>query len=114
MTLRARQILQVLAAAISAIISSDKRTSWNFIILRYIRYSEHFNTEWNTFNAVWWHNQSKAFSRVGVKIWNGVPTRLKKVSRNCFKETIRTQLIEILETENSYADIDTLINKMEN
>ena len=42
--------------------------------------------------------QSKAFSCVGVKIWNGIPTRLKNV----------TKLIEILETENSYADIDTL------
>ena len=55
---------------------------------------------------------SKAFSRVGVKIWNGIPTSLKNASRNCFKKTIRTKLSEILETENSYADIDTLINKM--
>ena len=38
----------------------------------------------------------------------------KTYPRSCFKETIRTKLIEILETENSYADIDTLINKMEN
>ena len=45
--------------------------------------------------------QSKAFSLVGVKIWNGIPTSLKNVSRNCFKKTtcIRTKLIEILETE---------------
>ena len=71
--------------------------------------SEHFFTQQSACNI-----QSKAFSRVGVKIWNGIPTRLKNVSRNCFKKTIRTKLIEILETENSYADIDTLINKMEN
>ena len=30
------------------------------------------------------------------------------------KKTIRTKLIEILQTENSYAEIDTLINKMKN
>ena len=28
--------------------------------------------------------QSKAFSLVGVKIWNGIPTSLKNVSRNRF------------------------------
>ena len=56
--------------------------------------------------------QSKAFSRVGVKIWNGIPTSLKNSSKNSFKKSIRTRLIEILETENSYVDIDTLINEM--
>ena len=55
---------------------------------------------------------NKAFSRVGVKIWNGIPTSLKNASKNSFKKSIRTKLIEILETENSYVDIDTLINKM--
>ena len=33
---------------------------------------------------------------------------------SCFKETIRTKRIEILEAENSYADIVTSFNKMEN
>ena len=56
--------------------------------------------------------QSKAFSRVGLKIWNWIPTSLKNSSKNSFKKSIRTKLIEILETENSYVDIDTLINKM--
>ena len=42
-----------------------------------------------------------------------MPIRLKNVSTNCFKKTITTKIIEILETETSYADIDTLINKME-
>ena len=56
--------------------------------------------------------QSKAFSCIGVKIWNGIPTSLKTASKNSLKKSIRTKLIEILETENSYVDIDTLINKM--
>ena len=49
-----------------------------------------------------------------LKSGMGYPTRLKNVSRNWFKKTIKTKLIEILETENSYVEIDTLINKMEN
>ena len=71
--------------------------------------SEHLFTNQSALNV-----QSKTFSRVGVKIWNGIPSSLKNVSRNCFKKTIRTKLIEILETENSYADIDTLISKTKN
>ena len=51
-----------------------------------------------------------AFSCVGVKIWNGIPTSLKNLSKNSFKTSIRTKLIEILEIENSYVDMDTLIN----
>ena len=60
--------------------------------------------------------QSKAFSRGGVKIWNWIPTSLKNLSKNSFKKVIRTKkLIEIsLETENSYAEIYTIINKMKN
>ena len=54
--------------------------------------SEHFFTKRSALNV-----QSKAFSLVGVKIWNGIPTSLKPI------------LIEILETVNSYAEINTLI-----
>lgn len=71
--------------------------------------SEHFFTKQSALNV-----QIKAFSRVGVKIWNGIPTRLKNLSKNSFKKTIRTKLIEILESENSYVEIDTLINMMKN
>ena len=69
--------------------------------------SEHFYTKKSAFNV-----QSKAFSLVGVKIWNGISTSLKNSSKNSFKKSIRTKLIKILETENSYVDVDTLINKM--
>ena len=37
---------------------------------------------------------------------------VSKPHRRTFKKSIRIKLIEILETENSYVDIDTLINKM--
>ena len=59
--------------------------------------------------------QIKTFSRVGVKIWNGISTSLKNLSRiKKKKKAIRTKVIEILETGNSYAEMDTLINKMKN
>ena len=38
--------------------------------------------------------QTKAFWRVGVKIWNGIPTSLKNLSKNSFKKIIRTKLTE--------------------
>ena len=69
--------------------------------------SKHYFTKQSVLNI-----QSKAFSRVGVKIWNGIPTSLKNLSKNSFKKIIRTKLIEILEIENCYAEIDTIINKM--
>ena len=47
---------------------------------------EHFFTKQSALNV-----QSKAFSCVSVKIWNGVPTSLKNASRNCIKKTIRTK-----------------------
>ena len=56
--------------------------------------------------------QSKAFSGVGVKIWNGIPTSLKNLSKNSFKKFVPTKLTEILEPENSYAEMGTIINKM--
>ena len=52
--------------------------------------SEHFYTKKSSLNV-----QSKTFTRVGVKIWNGIPTSLKNASKNSFKKSIRTKLIEI-------------------
>ena len=37
---------------------------------------------------------------------------VSKIHPRTLKKSITTRLIEILETENSYVDIDTLINKM--
>ena len=42
--------------------------------------SEHFYTKKSAHNV-----QSKAFSRVSVKIWNGIPTSLKNSSKNSLK-----------------------------
>ena len=57
--------------------------------------SEHFYTKKSALNV-----QSKAFSRVGVKIWNGIPTSLKNSSKNSFKKSIRTKSIGSINVRN--------------
>ena len=42
--------------------------------------SDHFYTKESRINAT-----RNAFSRVGVKIWNGIPATLKKVQKNLLK-----------------------------
>ena len=69
--------------------------------------SENYFTKQSTLNV-----QNKAFSRVGDKIWHEIPASLKSLSKNSLKKIIRTKLIEIPETKNSYTEVDTIINKM--
>ena len=52
------------------------------------------------------------FSRVGVKIWNGIPQILKERPKKAFKRSLKEMLLDILETEDSYIDVDTIIVKM--
>ena len=63
--------------------------------------SEHYFTKQSVLNV-----QSKAFSGMGYQLVS------KTYPKTLFKRIIRTKLIEILETENSCAEIDTIINKM--
>ena len=66
--------------------------------------SEHFYTKESRLND--------AFSRVGVKIWNGIPQILKERPKKAFKRSLKEMLLDILETEDSYIDVDTIIVKM--
>ena len=53
------------------------------------------------------------FSRVGVKIRNGIPQLiLKERLKKAFKRSLKEMLLDILETEDSYIDVDTIIVKM--
>ena len=45
--------------------------------------SEHFITKKSALNV-----QSKAFSSVGVQIWNGIPNSLKNSSKNSIKNPL--------------------------
>ena len=56
----------------------------------------------------------KSFSRQGAKIWNGVPQKLRKLSKYVFKKNIQNQLLQVLKKEDNYVGIPTLINKFQN
>ena len=52
------------------------------------------------------------FSRVGVKIWNGIPATLKKSAKKSFKESLKGKLFDIFETVDSYIEVETIIDQM--
>ena len=68
---------------------------------------EHFYTKESRFNV-----KRNALSHVGVKIWNGIPQILKERSKKAFKRSLKEMLLDILETEDSYIDVDTIIVKI--
>ena len=45
---------------------------------------------------------SKKCSRVGVKIWDGIPQILKARPKKAFKRSLKATLLNILQTEDSY------------
>ena len=67
----------------------------------------HFYTKESRLNV-----KRNAFSRVGVKIWNGIPQILKERPKTAFKRPLKAMLLVILQTEDSYIDVDTIIVKM--
>ena len=69
--------------------------------------SEHFYTKESRLNVKW-----NAFSRVGVNIWNGIPQSLKERPKRAFKRSLKATLLDILQTEDSYIDVDTIIVEM--
>ena len=68
---------------------------------------EHFYTNESRLNV-----KRNAFSRVGVKIWNGIPQVVKERRKKAFKRSLKAMLRDILQTEDSYIDVDTIIVKM--
>ena len=53
-----------------------------------------------------------SFSRLGAKLWNEIPTKLRTLSKRKFKFNIRALLLDILETGDTYYEIDEIILKM--
>ena len=53
--------------------------------------SEHFYTKESRLNV-----KRNAFSRVGVKIWNGIPQILKERPKKAFKRSVKATLLNIL------------------
>ena len=58
-----------------------------------------------------WRTMLRPFAR-GFKIWNEIPTNPKSLPKSSFKKSIKEKLFKILESEDSYVEVDALINKM--
>ena len=51
------------------------------------------------------NHQLLSFSRVGAKIWNGIPHELRKLRKAPFKRKLTQLLLKILETEEMNVDL---------
>ena len=51
------------------------------------------------------NHQLLSFSRVGAKVWNGIPSELRKLRKAPFKRKLTLLLLKILETEEMNVDM---------
>ena len=63
----------------------------------------------NNFNFFY---QTFAFSRIGAKLWNAIPTNIRNLPKDKFKKRIRAFLFEVLESGNSYYGLEEIICKV--
>ena len=56
--------------------------------------------------------QAKYKIAIGAKLRNEIPTKLRTLSKNKFKFNIRASLLDMLETGDTYYEIDEIILKM--
>ena len=56
--------------------------------------------------------KKNSFSRLGAKLWNEIPNKLRTLSKHKLKFNIRASLLDILETCNTYYETDEFILKM--
>ena len=56
--------------------------------------------------------KKNSFSRLGAKLWNEIPNKLRTLSKHKLKFNIRASLFDILETCNTYYETDEFILKM--
>ena len=77
----------------------------------YTRFSEsgNFHVQLSRLNQ-----QLLSFSRIGTRIWNKIPSQLRKLRKTLFKRKLHELLLKVLETEEVYVDINavTRINLM--
>ena len=56
--------------------------------------------------------QSHSFSRIGCKICNGRPEHPRTKNKISFKKCLQQTLLQLLEHEENYVDVHTLIQKI--
>ena len=52
--------------------------------------------------------QNKAFSRVGPRLWNELPARMRSLPMNTFKNELHNLLLSVLEQCDDYLDTDQI------
>ena len=55
--------------------------------------------------------QKNAFSRIGAKLWNEIPSSPRKLPKKSFKLRIKNKLVRVLEDENSLIEVPRIISK---
>ena len=56
--------------------------------------------------------QRKSLSRIGAKLWNEIPTKLRALPKATFKKKIQMILLKTMENEDSYKDLEFIISKV--
>ena len=56
--------------------------------------------------------QKKAFSRIGAKLWNEIPSSLRELPKKLFKLRIKNKLLSVLEDEDSFIEAGRIISKV--
>ena len=69
--------------------------------------SQLFSTKHSRLNL-----QKKAFSRVGVKVWNKIPKEFKTLPKDSFNKQMKKSLFQILDNEDSYLDVENISSKL--
>ena len=54
----------------------------------------------------------KSFPRIGAKLWNEIPTKLRALPKAIFKTKIQMILLKILANEDAYKDLEFIISKV--
>ena len=56
--------------------------------------------------------ERNSFSRIGAKLWNEIPIKYRTLPKPIFKRKIRMILFNILKSEDSYEDLESIISNV--
>ena len=56
--------------------------------------------------------QNKSFSKIGVRIYNSIPTRMLKLTKNNFKKMLNEALHHMLSEADDYINLETIIREV--
>jgi hypothetical protein len=55
---------------------------------------------------------NSSLTRVGAKVWNNISTDVRELGRTNFNKIIKKNLLTILELEDDYVDVPTIVQQM--